>query len=158
MADKTQVLFLCTGNSARSQMAQAFLESLGGEDYDAHSAGSSPAAAVNPLAVKAMAELGINISDRQPKHLNVYLGQKFELVITVCDRARDACPVFPGGQRQLHWSFPDPAEAIGTEEERLQVFRQVGDDIGAHIHRFLEASSRPASINPDRPPHFNVKL
>ena len=130
-----RVLFLCTGNSARSQMAEAL---LGAADprFEAHSAGTS-AAGLNPLTVVAMAELGIDVSHAESKALDRYLDEPWDLVITVCDRAKESCPLFPGATEQLHWSFPDPAEATGTDAERLAVFRDVRDQIRARIEVFV---------------------
>lgn len=131
-----RVLFLCTHNSARSQMAEGLLRSLGGERFEAHSAGTE-ATAVRPLAVKAMAELGIDISAQRSKTLDPYVEQRFDAVITVCDEANEACPVFPNAERRLHWSLPDPSQASGTEEERLAVFRSVRDELRRRIERDL---------------------
>src|SRR4051794_1832686 len=130
--DKQRVLFLCTHNSARSQMAEGLLRRLGGDRFEAFSAGTE-ATRVRPLAVRAMAEEGIDISRQESKTLDRYLGEPFDAVITVCDQAAEACPVFPGAKRRLHWSFPDPSQATGTEDEQLATYRQVRDDIRAHI-------------------------
>jgi arsenate reductase len=113
-------------------MAEGLLRSLGGNRFDAHSAGTE-ATHVRPLAIEAMAELGIDISQQRSKTLDRYLDQPFDAVITVCDQAAEACPVFAGARRRLHWSFPDPSKATGTKEERLAVYRRVRDDIAAHI-------------------------
>jgi arsenate reductase len=131
-----RVLFLCTHNSARSQMAQGLLQAWGNGKFEAHSAGVE-ATEVRPLAIRAMAEIGIDVSGQTSKRLDVYDGQAFDVAITVCDEAREACPFFPGARRQLHWSFDDPSAAIGTEEERLAVFRRVRDEIGARIREEL---------------------
>ncbi len=138
MADRNRrrVLFLCTHNSARSQMAEGLLRHLGGDRFDAHSAGTE-ATRVRPLAIRAMAELGIDISSQESKTLDRYLGQPFDAVITVCDQANEACPVFLGAKERLHWSFPDPSTAAGTEEEQLAVYRAVRDAIHARIARDL---------------------
>ena len=130
--NKTRVLFLCTHNSARSQMAEGFLCHLAGDRFEAHSAGTE-ATYVRPLAVRAMAEVGMDISQQESKTLERYLGELFGYVITVCDDANEACPIFPGAKERLHWSFPDPSRATGTEEERLKVFRAVRDEIRARI-------------------------
>lgn len=132
---KARALFLCTGNSCRSQMAEGFLRYYG-EAYDAHSAGTKPST-VNPLAVQAMKEVGIDISGQRSKNVTEYLGQHFSLVITVCDNAREHCPIFPGPCIREHWPFEDPAEATGTDEQKLEIFRNVRDQIGARIRRFL---------------------
>ena len=134
--DKKRVLFLCTHNSARSQMAEGLLRHLAGDRYEAFSAGTE-ATRVRPLAIKAMAELGVDISRQESKTLDRYLGDPFDAVITVCDQAAEACPVFPGAERRLHWSFPDPSKATGTEEQQLAVYRRVRDDIRAHVEQEL---------------------
>ncbi|HZR29447.1 MAG TPA: arsenate reductase ArsC [Terriglobales bacterium] len=129
---KPKVLFLCTGNSARSQMAEGFLRHFAGEDFEALSAGTNPGR-LNPLAVQAMAELGIDISRQFSKNVTQFLGAPIQHVVTVCDNARETCPVFPGAARFLHWSFPDPAAAQGTQEEKLAVFREIRDQIETRI-------------------------
>src|SRR6266849_1446351 len=121
---KRRVLFLCTHNSARSQMAEGLLRHLGGQRFDVFSAGTE-ASRVRPLAIRAMAELGIDISGQQSKALERYLDQSFDAVITVCDQANEVCPVFYGAKQRLHWSFPDPSAARGSEAEQLAVYRQV---------------------------------
>jgi arsenate reductase len=136
MTERRRVLFLCTHNSARSQMAEGLLRHLGGDAFEVHSAGTE-ATRVRPLAVRAMAELGIDISAHASKTLDRYLGQPFDLVITVCDEANEACPVFPGARERRHWSFPDPSRATGTEEEQLAVYRAVRDAIRARIEAEL---------------------
>ncbi len=118
-----RVLFLCTHNSARSQMAEALLRHLGGKDFEAYSAGNNPTG-LNPYAVAVMAERGIDISQQQSKSVDQFLGQEFDFVITVCDRAKQTCPVFPGDPKQIHWSFDDPSEVQGDEETKLRAFRQ----------------------------------
>jgi arsenate reductase len=130
-----RVLFLCTGNSARSQMAEALLREADAA-FEAHSAGTT-AAGLNPLTVAAMAEVGIDVSHAESKTLERYLDEPWDRVITVCDRAKESCPLFPGAVKQLHWSFPDPAEAEGAEAERLAVFRDVRDQICARIDEFV---------------------
>ena len=133
---KQRVLFLCTHNSARSQMAEGLLRHLAGDRFVAHSAGTE-ATTVRPLAIRAMAELGIDISGQESKTLDRYLDEPFGAVITVCDQANEACPVFYGAQKRLHWSFPDPSQATGTEEEQLAVYRTVRDAIRTRIVREL---------------------
>ncbi len=137
-----RVLFLCTGNSARSQMAEGFLRARAGDHFDVFSAGTEPRDAVHPLAVRAMADARIDISGQRPKHLDQFVGQDFDFVITVCDRARDACPTFPPDPEQIHWSFDDPAAASGTEEEQYQVFRRVRDALQHRVRLFLNAQVR----------------
>jgi arsenate reductase (thioredoxin) len=138
---KEQVLILCTGNSARSQMAEGLLRTLARDRFEVFSAGSKPST-VNPLAIAAMDERGIEIRWQRSKHLNEYLAQPFDYVITVCDNAAETCPLFPGSARRIHWSFPDPAAVDGTEAERLASFRQVRDDIEAKLKAWL---ATPAS-------------
>ena len=133
---KQRVLFLCTHNSARSQMAEGLLRHLAGDRYEAFSAGTE-ATHVRPLAIRAMAELGIDVSRQESKTLDRYLGESFDAVITVCDQAAEACPVFPGAKRRLHWSFPDPSKAQGSEDAQLAIYRQVRDDIRTHIQQEL---------------------
>lgn len=137
--DRQQVLFLCTHNSARSQMAEGLLRHLGGDRFAAFSAGTA-ATHVRPLAIRAMAELGIDIAGQESKTLDRYLGQPFDAVITVCDDANEACPIFPGARRRLHWSLPDPSRATGSEEAQLAVYRRVRDEIRARIERELLAA------------------
>jgi len=129
MNAKKRVLVLCTGNSCRSQMAEGWINHELGESWEACSAGTVPAERVNPLAIRAMAEVDIDISDGKPKLVAAYLDQRWDLVVTVCDSAKESCPVFPGRVEKLHVSFHDPAEAQGTEEERMVVFRRVRDAI-----------------------------
>lgn len=134
----TRVLFLCTHNSARSQMAEGLLRALGGERYAVFSAGSE-ATQVRPLAIAAMAELGIDISQQSSKTLERFLNQPFDYVITVCDQAAEACPHFPGAARRLHWSLPDPSQATGDDEAQLAVYRQVRDELAARIRELIAA-------------------
>jgi arsenate reductase len=133
---KARILFLCTHNSARSQMAEGLLRHLAGDRFEVHSAGTE-AAHVRPLAIRAMGESGIDISGQESKTLEVYLGQPFEYVITVCDEANEACPFFPGAKKRLHWSFEDPSRANGSEEEQPAVFRRVRDEIRQRIEQEL---------------------
>jgi arsenate reductase len=138
--DRQRVLFLCTHNSARSQMAEGLLRALGGDRFDVHSAGTE-ATHVRPLAIRAMAELDIDIANQESKTLDRYLKQPFDKVITVCDQANEACPVFFGARERLHWSFPDPSQANGSEEDQLNVFRAVRDSIRERIEHQLLAPS-----------------
>jgi arsenate reductase len=136
------VLFLCTHNSARSQMAEGLLRNLGGDRFEPFSAGTE-ATHVRPLAIRAMAELGIDISAQESKTLDRYLNQPFDAVISVCDQANEACPVFFGARKRLHWSFPDPSKAPGTDEQQLGVYRQVRDAIRERIeHELLTEAKR----------------
>jgi arsenate reductase len=123
------VLILCTGNSCRSHLAEGILRQAASERLDVRSAGSKPAGYVHPLAIKAMAEIGIDISGHASKHMDEFLQQDVETVITVCGNADQACPMFPGQLNRHHWGFDDPAHAQGSEEEQLAVFRQVRDEI-----------------------------
>ncbi|HJZ69026.1 MAG TPA: arsenate reductase ArsC, partial [Blastocatellia bacterium] len=134
-SNKKRVLFLCTGNSCRSQMAEAFLREVAGCEFQVHSAGTNPTR-VNPMAVRAMAEVGIDISTHRSKPVDEMISLQFDFVITVCDLASEACPIFPGVARMLHWSFEDPAEAAGTQEQRLGVFLRVRDEIAARVRSF----------------------
>ncbi len=137
---KQRVLILCTGNSARSQMAEGLLRELAGERVEVWSAGSRPSV-VNPLAIAAMHERGIDISQQRSKHLDEFRDQPFDVVITVCDNAAETCPIFPGPARRIHWSFPDPAAAQGDEAGRLAVFRQVRDAIEARLRAWLSSET-----------------
>ena len=132
-----RVLILCTGNSCRSQMAEGLFRHLSDGAYDAYSAGVNPSA-VNPLAIRAMDEIGIDISANTSDHVDLYAGQAFDLVITVCDNAQENCPVFPGAKDMRHWPFDDPADATGSEEEKMPVFRRIRDEIQAKIADFLK--------------------
>jgi arsenate reductase (thioredoxin) len=132
----TRVLFLCTHNSARSQMAEGLLRQLGGDRFEAASAGTE-ATHIRPLAIQSMAELGIDISGQESKTLDRYVGQLFDQVITLCDEADAACPFFPNAKQRQHWSFPDPSKATGDEEEQLQVYRDVRDAIRQRITQEL---------------------
>lgn len=141
-----RALFVCTGNSARSQMAEGLLRWLGADRFDAHSAGTEPKG-VNPLAVRAMAELGIDISHHESKSIERYTDQPWDYVITVCDRAAETCPVFVGGRQRLHWSFPDPASVSGPESARMEAFRSVRDALAERIKQFvMETAGLPADI------------
>ena len=134
-----RVLILCTGNSCRSQMAEALWESLGAGRWQAESAGSRPSGYVHPLAIRAMGELGIDIAAYVSKSLDAFRDQPFDLVVTVCDNAKEACPVFGGARQTLHWPFDDPADAAGSDEEKMAVFRRVRDQIRVRIGEFLGA-------------------
>lgn len=123
------ILILCTGNSCRSHMAEGILRAAAGDLLDVQSAGSKPAGYVHPLAIKALAEIGIDISAHHSKHMDEFLSQDVETVITVCGNADQACPMFPGQLNRHHWGFDDPAHATGTEDEQMAVFRRVRDEI-----------------------------
>ena len=136
-----RVLFLCTHNSSRSQMAEGLLRARGGAAFEVFSAGTEPRT-VHPLAIKAMQELGIDLSGHTAKGIDVFAAQPaMDLVITVCDEAQEACPFFPNARKQVHWGFPDPSRVTGMEEERLAAFRHIRDLIAAKVSRFLEQSS-----------------
>lgn len=137
MMNKQRVLILCTGNSARSQMAEGLLRDRGGDKFDVESAGTI-ASFVRPQAIEAMREIGIDISGHRSKSLDEFRDQEFDYVITVCDNAAENCPVFPGKAKRIHWSFEDPADASGTDEEKLAVFRRVRDEISARLWEFAE--------------------
>lgn len=128
--EKPLLLILCTGNSCRSQMAEGLLRELADDLLTAQSAGMNPSQEVHPLAVKVMQEIGIDISKNFCKHVNLFLDQQIDTVITVCDNADQSCPILPPATKRHHFSFPDPAAAVGTETEKLQVFRQIRDEIG----------------------------
>lgn len=131
-----RVLILCTGNSARSQIAEGWLRHLAGDRFAVFSAGTKPSV-VNPLAIQVMREVGIDISDHRSKSVTEFLDQSFDYVITVCDQAAEACPVFPGRATRLHWSFPDPAAVPGDAATQLTAFRAVRDAIGDRFRAWL---------------------
>ena len=137
MSDKKRVLILCTGNSARSQMAEGLLRKIGGNRVEVESAGVI-ASFVRLQAIEAMKEVGIDISHHRSKSVEEFTGQDFDYVITVCDNAKESCPVFPAKIKRIHWSFDDPAEATGTDEEKLAVFRRVRDEIREKLSAFVE--------------------
>lgn len=132
MTDKKKVLILCTGNSARSQMAEGILRHIAGDKYEVESAGTI-ASFVRPQAIAVMNEIGIDISSHRSKSLDEFLNDRFDYIITVCDNANQNCPIFPGKAERIHWSFEDPAEATGSDEEQLAVFRRIRDEIRTHI-------------------------
>lgn len=138
MTDRRRVIFVCTHNSARSQMAEGMLRAWGGDRFESFSAGTQ-ATTVRPEAISAMAELGIDISGQTSKTLGPFLGQPFDWLITVCDDAREACPTLPGVTHQEHWSVEDPSGATGSEEGRLDAFRTARDDLAGRVRAFIEA-------------------
>jgi arsenate reductase len=140
MGKKAKVLFVCTHNSARSQMAEGFLRHLGGDAFEADSAGTEPGA-LHPLAVEAMAEVGVDISGQRAKSVDDFVQQRFDYVITVCDDANESCPIFPNALHRLHWSFPDPSAATGSHEERLAVFREVRGGIRERMEQFAASTT-----------------
>ena len=136
MSDKKRVLILCTGNSARSQMAEGLLRRMGGERFEVESAGVEPSH-VRPQAIEAMREIGIDISGHRSKSVDEFSGEEFDYVITVCDNANERCPIFPGKTERIHWSFDDPAAAEGDEKAVLAVFRRVRDEIESRLREFI---------------------
>lgn len=137
MADKKRVLILCTGNSARSQMAEGLLRSDAGERFTVESAGTKPST-VRPEAIAVMQEVGIDITSHRSKHVDEFAGQNFDYVLTVCDNAKESCPVFFGKTTRLHHSFNDPAAVEGSEEKRLGAFRKVRDELRAYLKKFAQ--------------------
>ncbi|HOC39385.1 MAG TPA: arsenate reductase ArsC, partial [Thermodesulfobacteriota bacterium] len=137
---KKRVLFLCTGNSCRSQMAEGLLRSFAGDQFEVYSAGVNPTH-VHPLAITVMQEIGIDISHHWSKSVDEFFDQEFDYVITLCDDARQTCPFFPGAHELLHWSLPDPAGAQGTEDEKLALFRTVRDRIRQLVINLTESAS-----------------
>ena len=139
---RKNILFLCTGNSARSQMAEGLVNHYLGDEWRAYSAGTEPAGYVHPLAVRAIAQLGIDISRQRSKSADEFRGKEFDLVVTVCDDAAENCPVWPGQGHRVHIGFPDPARATGSEKERLGAFRQVRDDLRRALFDLLVNGSQ----------------
>ena len=136
-----RVLFLCTHNSARSQMAEGLLRKMAGDQFEVFSAGTE-ATRVHPLAIEAMREIGIDIRNHRSKTLGELSGESFDYVITVCDRANESCPVFPGATERIHWSFDDPSAATGTKEDRLRAFRNVRDSLQQRLRFFQIVSAK----------------
>jgi arsenate reductase len=143
-----RVLFACTHNSARSQIAEALLADFGGADFEVVSAGVE-VTQVNPYAVRVLADLGIDWSTARSKSISEYLDQRFDYVITVCDRARETCPVFPGTENNLHWSLDDPSEVEGTDAEKVAAFRRTQLDIATRLRPFVEVALRAAGRRSD---------
>ncbi len=135
LSGKKKVLFLCTGNSCRSQIAEGYLKHLAGEKFDVYSAGLEPSQ-VNPNAIRVMKEENIDISFHTSDDINKFINEDFDYIVTVCDNAKENCPYFPGDAIRIHWSFEDPADATGSEEEVLAVFREVRDQIKKRIIDF----------------------
>ncbi|MGZ8480883.1 MAG: arsenate reductase ArsC [Candidatus Limnocylindria bacterium] len=140
-AERARVLFVCTHNSARSQMAEGMLRALGGDRFEALSAGTE-ATTVRPEAIAVMDEIGIDISRQESKTLEPFLGQSFTWLITVCDQARESCPTLPGVAQQSHWSIDDPSAGRGSDDERMNAFRQARDILRARIQMFILAADR----------------
>lgn len=142
--EPTRLLFLCTGNSCRSQMAEGLLRRLAGDRFESFSAGSKPSGYVHPLAVEAMRELGIDISQQASKSIDEFLppvGTPPDVIVSVCSSAEKECPIFPGDVERMHWPFDDPADAEGSDAEKLPVFRRVRDEISARLQEFLKKSA-----------------
>ncbi len=134
--EKKRILFICTHNSARSQMAEGMINSLYNDKFEAYSAGTE-VAFVKPMAIEVMKEIGIDISNHRSKHIREFYGIEFDLVVTVCDNAQKICPVFPGAKKMIHKSFPDPSGVSGTEEYKKEIFRKVRDQIISWIKEYL---------------------
>ena len=141
MSEKKRVLILCTGNSARSQMAEGLLRHEAGDRFEVVSAGVEPGQ-VRPQAIEAMREIGIDITKHRSKSVDEFAGQEFDYVITVCDNANEHCPIFPGNTQRIHWSFDDPAAAEGDDDRKLAVFRRVRDEIRHRLRLFAAAADR----------------
>ena len=144
--DPIRVLFVCTGNSARSVMAEALVRRYGDGDFEVYSAGTEPKG-INPLTLRVLAEAGIDASWARSKSVTEFLGQRFDYVITVCDQARQSCPVFPGVHESLHWGYEDPAAAEGSDEERLAVFRHVFIALTQRIQLFIPLARRTGTLS-----------
>jgi arsenate reductase len=145
-----RVLFLCTGNSARSQMAEALLRSFGGDDFEVYSAGTEPSG-LHPMTVEVMKEAGVDLSNQRSKHLDEFAGQSFDYIITVCDRVRDNCPTFPGDIERIHWGFDDPAAVVGDDQLQRQMFLRVRNEISERIRLWvtvLRKSLKDAGLIP----------
>ena len=140
-ADRIRVLFVCTGNSARSQIAEALLKDYGGSDFQVFSAGTAPKG-VNPYTVRVLDEVGIDWSGAMAKSVTEFVGQPFDYVITVCDRARQTCPVFPGSHNSLHWGLDDPAEVEGPDAAKLEAFRRTRTEVATRLRPFVELARR----------------
>jgi arsenate reductase len=146
MDEKKKILILCTGNSARSQMGEGLLLHMAGDGWQVESAGTKPAG-LNPLAVEAMKEFGIDISAQRSKSVAEFGDKKFDFVITVCDSAAESCPIFPNAPRRIHWSLPDPAAVQGTHQEKLVAFRAVRDRLRQHLQEWLTQISLSSQSN-----------
>ena len=136
MAEAEKMLFICTGNSIRSQIAEGFMKALGGKKWNVQSAGTI-SSYVHPLAIRVMEEIGIDISQQTSKSLDKFLNETFDYIITLCDNAAASCPVFPGQGKRLHWPIEDPIGAIGSTEERIVLFRRTRNEIKKRIEEFL---------------------
>jgi arsenate reductase len=141
--DPIRVLFVCTHNSARSQIAEALLQHYGGDAFEVSSAGTE-ATRVNPFAIEVLKDLGIDWSRAESKTVDRFLGEQFDYVITVCDCARETCPVFPGSTNTLHWGLDDPSEVVGSDDDRRQAFRRTQVEVAARLRPFIEVALRAA--------------
>jgi arsenate reductase len=141
MTAPIRVLFVCTGNSARSQIAEALLRDFGGADFEVNSAGTEPHG-VNPYTIRVLDEIGIDWSAARSKSVTEFIGRPFDYVITVCDRARQTCPVFPGNHNTMHWGLEDPAEVEGTDEQKLEAFRRTRTEVATRLRPFVELARR----------------
>jgi len=150
MTTKPSVLILCTGNSCRSHLAEGLLRQAAGDLFEVHSAGSKPAGYVHPLAIRAMQEIGIDLSAHRSKSMNEFLTTPIETVITVCGNADQACPIFPGQVNRHHWPFDDPAHATGSEEAQLAVFRRVRNEIRRTLDAYVAGRRDALKTNPQR--------
>jgi len=144
MDQPIRVLFVCTHNSARSQMAEGLLRALARDRFDVASAGTE-ATRVHPLAIRAMEEVEIDLTGHTSKTIDAFLGQRWDYVITVCHNANERCPLFPGETTRIHWGFDDPSQATGTDADRLETFRRVRDEILTRLHQWLAAERRSSS-------------
>jgi len=151
MSEKKRVLILCTGNSARSQMAEGLLSHDAGDRFEVASAGVEHSH-VRPQAIEAMREVGIDISNHRSKSVDEFSGEDFDYVITVCDNANERCPIFPGNTKRIHWNFDDPAAAEGEEQEKLAVFRRVRDEIRERLREFAATSDEELDLVRDQNP------
>jgi arsenate reductase len=140
-AEPIRVLFVCTGNSARSQIAEALLRDFGGAEFEVNSAGTQPGV-VNPYTIRVLDEIGIDWSAARSKSVTEFMGRPFDYVITVCDRARQTCPVFPGNHNTLHWGLDDPAEVEGTDAQKLEAFRRTRTEVATRLRPFVELARR----------------
>jgi arsenate reductase len=147
LSEPIRVLFVCTHNSARSQLAEALLTRYGGADFEVRSAGTE-ATRVNPYAIRVLDEIGIDWSGARSKVITEFLDRRFDYVITVCDRARETCPAFPGSTNTLHWGLDDPSEVDGTDEERLAAFRRTEQEVAGRLRPFIEVALRAAGRTP----------
>ena len=139
-----RVLVLCTGNSARSIIAEALLRTMGGDAFEVHSAGTQPKG-INPYTVRVLGEAGIDVRGARSKHMDEFLGETFDYVITVCDQAAEQCPIFSGAPERIHWSFPDPAAVEGTDDAKLAAFRRTVREMRTRLVTFIPAAERARS-------------